>query len=134
MATASDLLSTDNFIAIPFSVYFIPAEKNEDHYIPASAARRILRRATDYSKNPSKRLLSPPACYRRCGPMRRREFLYNGLAGAGTLAFAKCSAPKAISSVDSRIEILIGKSLATISPDINGPFTEHLGDVIYNNI
>ena len=66
--------------------------------------------------------------------MRRREFLYDGLAGACTLAFAKCSAPKAISSVDSRIEILIGESLGTISPDIYGHFTENLGGVIYDGM
>jgi len=66
--------------------------------------------------------------------MRRREFLYNGLAGACTLAFANCSAPKAISSVDSRIEILIGESLGTISPDIYGHFTENLGGVVYDGI
>jgi len=66
--------------------------------------------------------------------MRRREFLYNGLAGACTLAFPKGSARKATSSVDSRIEILIGESLGTISPDIYGHFTENLGGVVYDGI
>jgi len=35
---------------------------------------------------------------------------------------------------DSRIEILLNEPLGTISPDIYGHFTEHLGSVIYDGI
>jgi len=66
----------------------------------------------------------------------RREFLRNSMIGAGALAFAR-SAPYvfgADSPADSRIEILLNEPLGTISPDIYGHFTEHLGGVIYDGI
>jgi len=66
----------------------------------------------------------------------RREFLRNAIMGAGALILAR-SAPYmfgADSPVDSRIEILLNEPLGTISPDIYGHFTEHLGGVIYDGI
>src|ERR1051325_2923032 len=66
----------------------------------------------------------------------RREFLRNSMIGAGALAFAR-SAPYmfgADSPADSRIEILLNEPLGTISPNIYGHFTEHLGGVIYDGI
>lgn len=67
----------------------------------------------------------------------RRKFLRNSLAGAGVL-FLSRGTPFAGTSdsggADSRIEILLGEPLGTISPDIYGHFTEHLGGVIYDGI
>ena len=37
-------------------------------------------------------------------------------------------------SADSRIEVLLGESLGTISPNIYGHFAENLGGVIYDGI
>jgi len=66
----------------------------------------------------------------------RREFLRNCMIGAGALVFAR-SAPYmfgADSPADSRIEILLNEPLGTISPNIYGHFTEHLGGVIYDGV
>jgi alpha-N-arabinofuranosidase len=66
----------------------------------------------------------------------RREFLRNSMMGAGALVFAR-SAPYVFgagSPADSRIEILLNEPLGTISPEIYGHFTEHLGGVIYDGI
>ncbi len=66
---------------------------------------------------------------------RRREFLQKSLLTAGAFALglprrlATCPA-----SADSRIEILLDEPLGTISPNIYGHFTEHLGGVIYDGI
>lgn len=65
----------------------------------------------------------------------RREFLRAAAAtAAGTFisrSFARAAAP---ASSDSRIEILLGETLGTISPNIYGHFAEHLGGVIYDGI
>ena len=37
-------------------------------------------------------------------------------------------------AADSRIEVLIGEEIGTISPDIYGHFAEHLGGVVYDGI
>ncbi len=66
----------------------------------------------------------------------RREFIRNSMIGVGALAFAR-SAPYmfgADSPADSRIEILLNEPLGTISPNIYGHFTEHLGGVVYDGI
>ncbi len=55
----------------------------------------------------------------------RRHFLLSGLA---------LVAPRASSAASSRIEILPDEPLGTISPDIYGHFTEHLGGCIYDGI
>jgi alpha-L-arabinofuranosidase len=66
----------------------------------------------------------------------RREFIRGGVAGAGCLLFSRM-APFAAASpaaADSRIEVLLGESLGTISPNIYGHFAENLGGVIYDGI
>jgi alpha-L-arabinofuranosidase len=67
----------------------------------------------------------------------RREFLSKSAIGAGALLLSR-GTPFAgalhSGGTDSRIEILLGEVLGTISPDIYGHFTEHLGGVIYDGI
>ena|SRR5271165_593629 len=69
--------------------------------------------------------------------MKRREFIRNSALGAGALLLTKSSPfAGAMSSggPDSRVEVLLEEPLGTISPDIYGHFTEHLGGVIYDGI
>ena len=66
----------------------------------------------------------------------RREFLRRGLL---TSAAAACSPSSRLfaappPAADSRIEILLDEPLGTISPDIYGHFTEHLGGLIYDGV
>src|ERR1043165_4354430 len=65
--------------------------------------------------------------------MKRREFLCGaGAVGAGILVergFAQSSR-----AADSRIEVLLGEEIGTISPTIYGHFAEHLGGVVYDGI
>jgi alpha-N-arabinofuranosidase len=66
----------------------------------------------------------------------RREFIRGGVLGAGWLLFSR-TAPFAAASptgADSRIEVLLGESLGTISPNIYGHFAENLSGVIYDGI
>ena len=61
--------------------------------------------------------------------MKRREFLYGvSAAGAGLLLRQSSRA------ADSRIEVLLGEEIGTISPNIYGHFAEHLGGVVYDGI
>src|ERR1700691_2117833 len=67
----------------------------------------------------------------------RREFLRNSLTSAGLVLAARASSPFAwaeskSNSVDSRIEVLTGEPLGTISPNIYGHFAENLSGVIYD--
>jgi len=67
----------------------------------------------------------------------RREFVRQSLAGAGVLAFSKyagLASPWPSAALDSRIEVLLGEPLATISPHIYGHFAENLGGVLYDGI
>src|SRR6202795_1142261 len=66
----------------------------------------------------------------------RREFVRSALAGTGGLLFAKYSpcASGTNASSDSRIEVLLGEPLGTISPEIYGHFTENLSGVIYDGV
>ena len=65
----------------------------------------------------------------------RREFVRNVVMGASVLPFARhARLAVALDSADSRIEILLDEPLGTISPEIYGHFTEHLGGVIYDGI
>jgi alpha-L-arabinofuranosidase len=69
--------------------------------------------------------------------IRRREFIRNGLAGAGALLFSGSSpflSGETSSAADSRIEVLLGEPLGIISPNIYGHFTENLGGVIYDGL
>lgn len=67
----------------------------------------------------------------------RRKFLCNSLSAAGGLFLIKNSpffGAGDAGSVDSRIEVLLEEPLGTISQNIYGHFTEHLGGVIYDGI
>jgi alpha-N-arabinofuranosidase len=69
----------------------------------------------------------------------RREFLRNSLTSAGLVLAARASSPFAWAesksdSVDSRIEVLMGEPLGTISPNVYGHFAENLSGVIYDGI
>jgi len=67
--------------------------------------------------------------------LERRQFLRNSVLGAGALLFSRSSLFAAdTSSTDSRIEVLLGEPLGTISPNIYGHFTENLGGVVYDGI
>src|SRR5438128_7998647 len=57
--------------------------------------------------------------------MDRREFLVSGLA---------LLAPRSSFAASARIEILPDEPIGTISPNIYGHFTEHLGGCIYDGI
>lgn len=65
----------------------------------------------------------------------RREFIRTTAAAtAGILISPQFGTAALPASVDSRIEILLDETLGTISPEIYGHFTEHLGGVIYDGI
>src|SRR6266850_5678873 len=63
----------------------------------------------------------------------RREFLVGALVGGAALLTNVIRAQVA-SQADARVEVLIEEPIGTISPDIYGHFTEHLGGVIYDGI
>jgi len=66
----------------------------------------------------------------------RREFLRDSAVAAGCFLFSR-SAPFALASpasADSRIEVLLGEPLGTISPNIYGHFAENLSGVVYDGI
>jgi len=65
--------------------------------------------------------------------MKRREFLCGvGAVGAGILV--ERSFAQSARAADSRIEVLLGEEIGTISPTIYGHFAEHLGGVVYDGI
>ncbi len=67
----------------------------------------------------------------------RREFLRNSVAGAGAILTARAFSPwvwAQSQSFDSRIEVLPGEPLGTISPNLYGHFTENLSGVIYDGV
>ena len=69
--------------------------------------------------------------------MKRREFLRDTLVGASVFVFSRYAGLRtanASASADSRIEVLLNEPLGTISPNIYGHFTEHLGGVIYDGV
>jgi len=66
----------------------------------------------------------------------RREFIRSSVVGAGCFCLSR-TGPFAAASptgADSRIEIVLGEPLGTVSPDIYGHFAENLGGVIYDGI
>ncbi len=67
--------------------------------------------------------------------MKRREFLEGAATVSAALLLGR-SGGLAYSSraADSRIEVLIGEEIGTISPNIYGHFAEHLGGVVYDGI
>jgi alpha-N-arabinofuranosidase len=67
--------------------------------------------------------------------IRRRDFIRKSLFGAGAIAFTRCSPfVAAEATADSRIEVLLGEPVGTISPNIYGHFAENLSGVIYDGI
>ena len=72
----------------------------------------------------------------QAGKLGRREFLSKTALSAGALLLARTAPFAAADSAASasRIEILLNEPLGTISPDIYGHFTEHLGGVVYDGI
>ncbi|HEX9425193.1 MAG TPA: hypothetical protein VF899_18270, partial [Pyrinomonadaceae bacterium] len=67
--------------------------------------------------------------------LRRREFL-RGVAAmsAGLVAARAGGFAQPSRAADSRIEVLLGEEIGTISADIYGHFAEHLGGVVYDGI
>jgi len=67
--------------------------------------------------------------------VKRREFLRGAVAvGAGLAVGRAGSFAQTSRAADSRVEILIGEEIGTISRDIYGHFAEHLGGVVYDGI
>jgi len=65
----------------------------------------------------------------------RREFIRHSMAGAGYVWLSRVAPFAAGAGTDeSRIEVLLGEPLGTISPNIYGHFTENLGGVIYDGV
>jgi alpha-N-arabinofuranosidase len=65
--------------------------------------------------------------------MKRRRFIENSaLASSGLLFSRKYALGDFIQ--DTRIEILLDEPVGTITPDIYGHFSEHIGGVIYDGI
>jgi alpha-N-arabinofuranosidase len=58
-------------------------------------------------------------------PMKRRDFLLTSLVAL---------APRTSSAAQIQIQILPDEPIATISPNIYGHFTEHIGGVIYDGV
>src|SRR6202040_1162928 len=59
------------------------------------------------------------------------------VAATGALVFSQFAGMRALraaTGTDSRIEVLLGEPLGTISPNIYGHFTENLGGVIYDGV
>jgi len=67
--------------------------------------------------------------------VKRRQFLRGGLAiSSGLLLERAGGLTYSSAAADSRIEVLLGEEIATISPSIYGHFAEHLGGVVYDGI
>jgi alpha-L-arabinofuranosidase len=67
--------------------------------------------------------------------LKRREFLRGAVAiGAGVAVERAGGLTYSSRAADSRIEVLLGEEIGTISPNIYGHFAEHLGGVIYDGI
>ncbi len=64
--------------------------------------------------------------------MHRRSFLKS--ATSAGLALASGKTTLWATSADARIEVLIDEPIGTISPNLYGHFTEHIGGVIYDGV
>lgn len=62
--------------------------------------------------------------------IRRRSFIKQTVLGSAALVAAR----HLRAASGAKIEILPGESIGTISPDLYGHFTEHIGGVIYDGI
>ena len=61
--------------------------------------------------------------------MKRREFL------SSTLAIAAAGlAPRSARASEGLVEILLDEPIGEIAPELQGHFTEHIGEVVYNGI
>ncbi len=61
--------------------------------------------------------------------MKRREFL------SSTLAMAAAGlAPRSARASEGLVEILLDEPIGGIAPELQGHFTEHIGEVVYNGI
>jgi alpha-L-arabinofuranosidase len=67
---------------------------------------------------------------------QRREFLRSGVAAAAGLLWTRSVPlfPMNSPGCESRIEVLLGEPLGTISPNIYGHFAENVGGVVYDGI
>src|ERR1041384_4381793 len=65
--------------------------------------------------------------------MKRREFLC-GAAAVSAGILVKRGLAQSSRAAESRIEVLLGEEIGTISPTIYGHFAEHLGGVVYDGI
>src|ERR1700748_2170514 len=63
--------------------------------------------------------------------MQRRNFLKTSALAGSAFLFRKHALA---ATADAHIEVLLNESIATISPEIYGHFTEHLGGVIYDGV
>jgi alpha-N-arabinofuranosidase len=66
--------------------------------------------------------------------LHRREFLKNSSMALAGAALAPALGPRAASTFDARIDVLVNEPIGVISPDIYGHFTENLGGVVYDGI
>lgn len=67
--------------------------------------------------------------------MKRREFLQGAAAVSAALLVERAGGlAHSARAADSRIEVLVGEEIGTISPNIYGHFAEHLGGVVYDGI
>ena len=67
--------------------------------------------------------------------VRRRDFIKgSATAGAALLAARGGGLARSARAADSRVEVLVGEEVGTVSPHIYGHFAEHLGGVVYDGI
>jgi alpha-N-arabinofuranosidase len=65
----------------------------------------------------------------------RRKFIGGAAAaGAALVAAGTGGLARSARAADSRVEVLVGEEIGTISQDIYGHFAEHLGGVVYDGI
>ena len=65
----------------------------------------------------------------------RRQFIRGAAAGGAALLAARGRGlAQSARATDSRVEVLVGEEIGTISRDIYGHFAEHLGGVVYDGI
>ena len=62
--------------------------------------------------------------------MKRREFLSTTLAVAAAAGLA----PRSARASNGLVEVLLDEPIGTIAPELQGHFTEHIGEVVYNGI
>ena len=115
--TGTDLKAANTFekptLVVPRALEVPRAGR--DHDVQAARALVQRRPARDFLRS-----LSCPRAASSC-----RAPLPRGLA---------LVAPRTARAADSRIDVLVGEPIGTISPNIYGHFVEHLGGVVYDGI